>query len=186
MVVLTFEEHIARKIVDHYDKDWDEAVDSLDRIEEEICSLAENCNVELDGYNNQGDADKTLSNYSMLCGNCHEFVSLDDCEVVTSLDEGYYFKCANCGARFKVKAEPLGTAKVRFHPQAWQDDYAVPVDPEGETEYEVPIKDATDEEGKIYPDDDPRSDGLKDHENAPDWVKEWQGPFYITIEEVDW
>jgi hypothetical protein len=51
MVVLTFEEHIARKIIAHYDKDWDRAIDSLEDIEREICSLSENCNVDLEGYN---------------------------------------------------------------------------------------------------------------------------------------
>lgn len=51
MVVLSFEEHMARKVIAHYDKDWDKAIDSLDGIEKEICSLSENCNVYLDGYN---------------------------------------------------------------------------------------------------------------------------------------
>jgi hypothetical protein len=75
-----------------------------------------------------------------------------------------------------------GKAKVTFYPQAWQNDYAVPVDPEGKTEFEVPLEDAIDEDGDILPDDSYESDAFKDHENAPEWIKEWNGPFYITIE----
>lgn len=51
MAVLTFEEHIARMIIAHYDKDWDEAIEALDEIERVICSLSENCNVDLEDYN---------------------------------------------------------------------------------------------------------------------------------------
>lgn len=66
-------------------------------------------------------------------------------------------------------------AFARFHPQAWQGNYAVPVDPEGPTDWDVgdvpdTIKDNTYE-----------SDNLRDHANAPEWVKRWTGPFWIEI-----
>lgn len=75
-------------------------------------------------------------------------------------------------------------AKVTFHPQAWQNDYAVPVDPEGETEFVVPCEDATDDKGKLLSDNSWESDVLKDHPNAPEWIKSWNGPFYITLEKL--
>lgn len=65
--------------------------------------------------------------------------------------------------------------KVVFHPQAWVNDYAIAVDPEGPTEFEV---------GIIFGgigDDTYESDELRFHENAPQWVKDWAGPFYIEV-----
>ena len=87
--------------------------------------------------------------------------------------------------------------KATFHPQAWQNDYTIDVDPEGETEWEV-----TEEEieaalkhwrGTVYgPDfsreqlfaaDDYPSDEFRHSKNAPQWVRDWSGPFYISFDE---
>ncbi|MBS0503169.1 MAG: hypothetical protein JSS55_05065 [Proteobacteria bacterium] len=64
---------------------------------------------------------------------------------------------------------------VRFYPQAWVNDYAMAVDPEGETLWDVGdvaagLKSNSDE-----------TDGFRDHPNAPDWVREWRGPYYIEM-----
>ena len=67
---------------------------------------------------------------------------------------------------------------VRFHPQAWQNDYAIPVDPEGPTDFKVPAAECVGLEADTY-----ESDVLRDHENAPAWVQAWSGPFYIEILE---
>lgn len=66
-------------------------------------------------------------------------------------------------------------AKAIFHPQAWINDYAVDVDAEGETEFDVGDVPAG------MRDNDYPSDELHAHENAPEWVKEWAGPFWIEI-----
>ena len=69
--------------------------------------------------------------------------------------------------------------KVRFHPQAWIGDYACEVDPQGETVFEV---------GEVPPsvkDDDYESDDLRFHPNAPEWVKDWSGPFWVEILRED-
>ena len=65
--------------------------------------------------------------------------------------------------------------RVKFHQQAWVNDYAIEVDPEGETEYEV---------GNVpdgIEDDTYESDDYRTHSNAPAWAKEWSGPFWIEI-----
>jgi hypothetical protein len=72
------------------------------------------------------------------------------------------------------------TVTVIFHPQAWQNDYAIPVDPEGETEFQV---EASAIEG--LQDDTYESDDLRFHRNAPEWIKEWSGPFYVEIQRKD-
>lgn len=69
------------------------------------------------------------------------------------------------------------TVKIRFVPQVWVNDYAMEVDPLGETEFEVPVTDT-----KGLKTDSYESDELRFHANAPDWIKEWSGPFYIEID----
>ena len=69
-------------------------------------------------------------------------------------------------------------AKAIFHPQAWLNDWATDVDPEGPTDYEVGGVPG-DMEDNSY-----ASDRLRDHDNAPDWVKEWSGPFWVEIVRV--
>lgn len=65
--------------------------------------------------------------------------------------------------------------KAIFHPQAWVNDWAIDVDPQGETEFDV---------GEV-PDEmesnDHDSDRLKDHPNAPGWVKNWSATFWIEL-----
>lgn len=96
--------------------------------------------------------------------------------------------CVAVPFEFDVVGFPAGhkvraiVAKVTFHPQAWQNDYAIPVDPEGPTTWEVQLADTLDEYGDPLKDNDHRSDELRNHENAPQWVKDWPGPFYITID----
>ena len=66
-------------------------------------------------------------------------------------------------------------ATAIFHPQAWQNDYAIEVDPEGEIAFSVG------EVSETIEDDTYESDELRSHPNAPEWVKDWTGPFYIEI-----
>ena len=64
---------------------------------------------------------------------------------------------------------------LRFHPQAWINDYAVTGDPEGPAEFFV-------EFGGELPDDDSyESDEFRELDGAPEWVRNWSGPFYIEI-----
>lgn len=62
-----------------------------------------------------------------------------------------------------------------FHPQAWVNDYAVPADAEGPTTWDVGS------DGDGMRDDTYESDNLRFHPNAPEWVRDWCGPFYISL-----
>ena len=65
--------------------------------------------------------------------------------------------------------------KAIFHPQAWLNDYAIEVDALGPTTWEV--GDVPDDmEDDSYPSDD-----LRFHANAPAWVQDWSGPFWVEI-----
>lgn len=74
-----------------------------------------------------------------------------------------------------------------FTPQAWQNDYAIEVDPEGPTTWDVtPEVEAILAKGKPVPDPDTyESDDLRYAAAAPQWTADWTGPFYITVTEDD-
>jgi hypothetical protein len=79
--------------------------------------------------------------------------------------------------------EESGTV-VRFTPEAWQNDYAVEVDPEGDVEWRVTPGTAESVAAtvKIGSTD---LDFVKYDTNAPRWIKEWSGPFTITVVEQE-
>lgn len=63
--------------------------------------------------------------------------------------------------------------RCTFVPQAWQDDYAIPVDPEGDTSWDMTVETL------------PRryslaNDALREDVRAPQWVQDWVGPFEVT------
>jgi hypothetical protein len=73
---------------------------------------------------------------------------------------------------------------VRFTAQAWIDDYAVTVDPQGPTTFRVPIADAQGADGRWLESHSDQSDVLRTHRSAPQWVQDWTGPFEIELEHV--
>lgn len=70
-------------------------------------------------------------------------------------------------------------AQVTFYPQVWSGEHAKTGDP---IEYEVPLPDATDDEGELLPDQHAESDRLKDHPNAPPAVRNHTGPFFVNVD----
>lgn len=77
-----------------------------------------------------------------------------------------------------------------FSPEAWIRNYAEPVDPLGEDTWDCTaflmaeellpeVERAMDEAGE-WKDD---ADRLKEDPAAPQWVKDWRGPFTITVRE---
>lgn len=74
-----------------------------------------------------------------------------------------------------------------FRPQAWIRDNAVEVDPDGETQWDCTEfiaaaspewREATLSRGKDY------DDILREDPAAPEWVRNWRGPFDTWVEEV--
>ncbi len=74
---------------------------------------------------------------------------------------------------------------ARFHPQAWINDYACAVDPQGETTWDVTdeVVAAGRDAALGMRDDDYATDALRESANAPTWVREWSGPFYVEVQE---
>lgn len=73
--------------------------------------------------------------------------------------------------------------KAKFVPQMWVNDYAVDVDAYGETTWEIDASAVT----EAF--DDARRGGdwdyIRDDPNAPFWVREWFGPFYVELISPD-
>ncbi len=78
-----------------------------------------------------------------------------------------------------------GRIVAEFVPQAWINDYAVEVDAEGETEWDVTdhILAMGREKALSLRDDDYPTDDLRNLPNAPRWVREWSGPFVVRVEQ---
>ena len=67
---------------------------------------------------------------------------------------------------------------IRFHPQAWRNDYAVDVDPKGPTTCQVPRSKLDGIAPHTFP-----ADHLRYEPEAPEWWAEWGGPFEIEWDE---
>ncbi|PWT76220.1 MAG: hypothetical protein C5B59_07050 [Bacteroidetes bacterium] len=74
---------------------------------------------------------------------------------------------------------------ARFHPQAWQRDYAIDVDAEGETDFDVTTEvcQLGREKALAITDNAYDSDDLRHAETAPEWIQKWSGPFYIEVRD---
>lgn len=81
--------------------------------------------------------------------------------------------------------------KCTFEPQSWggpKQDHAYPAEPEGDTTWEMAMLEVAeltgvDDMNKM--DDDPFArDELRRSKNAPQWVKDWSGPFEVSWEVI--
>jgi hypothetical protein len=72
-----------------------------------------------------------------------------------------------------------------FHPQVWVNNYAVDVDPEGECDFDVTehFVSLGEKAARAVRDYDDSSDALAALPQAPEWVRNWTGPFFVTVEE---
>lgn len=75
---------------------------------------------------------------------------------------------------------------AEFVPQAWQDDYAVEVDPEGETTWDVTdyVVALGRKPALALRDSSQEADDLRLLPNAPAWAQEWRGPFLVRVEDA--
>lgn len=77
------------------------------------------------------------------------------------------------------------TAIATFVPQAWSNNYAVEVDPEGETSFDITpeVESMGKENALAIKDNTNASDMFQYAAHAPAWVKQWSGPFYIRLSD---
>lgn len=75
-----------------------------------------------------------------------------------------------------------------FTPQAWMNDHAIQVDPQGPRHWDVTeqvMATPEAERSQLLEADTDVSDSLRYLDNAPAWVRDWSGPFYVSVEEMD-
>lgn len=88
---------------------------------------------------------------------------------------------------FTALALPPGGPRVtaRFQPQAWVRDNAIDVDAEGDVEWDVTHVVATmeREDALQLQDDRDNTDSLREDPNAPEWIRNWSGPFWVEVED---
>lgn len=85
-----------------------------------------------------------------------------------------------------------GPIAITFHPQAWVDTSAkahesdrkqlIPAEEREPVTFTIPWEDGTDPDGAVFEDESYEANQLRDHPAAPDWVNEWEGPYFVTTE----
>lgn len=95
------------------------------------------------------------------------------------------------GCHVECEAAPVPRLSCDFIPQVWLNDYAIAVDPQGDTTWEVSpeyVKSLMAYYGsefeRVYM-SSYQSDALKDDPAAPAWIREWSGPFEILTTNLD-
>ena len=73
--------------------------------------------------------------------------------------------------------------QVHFQPEAWVNDYAIAVDDEGEDIWVVTDETAARVFEAVAADGGVDLDFAREDDNTPEWVREWSGPFTITVVE---
>jgi hypothetical protein len=78
---------------------------------------------------------------------------------------------------------------VQFHPQQWVETpgkahesgrrQLTDAEERDPVTFPVPREDATDSERNVYPDESYEANRLQDHPAAPDWVNDWDGPYFV-------
>lgn len=75
---------------------------------------------------------------------------------------------------------------AEFLPQAWMNDVAVPIDPQGPTTFDVTREILAMGKAaalKLRDDTNP-TDALREADTCPQWIKKWTGPFVIHVEQA--
>lgn len=74
---------------------------------------------------------------------------------------------------------------ARFHPEAWINDEAVEVDPEGPTTWDVTehICAMPREVALALRDNRENTDALCELPNVPEWIRNWNGPYRVEVQE---
>lgn len=75
------------------------------------------------------------------------------------------------------------TVRLRFQPQAWQNNYAIQVDAEGDDEWDYPLDKFLSEfpRQQSFAENDEARDSLHEADEAPNWVQGWAGPFEVEL-----
>jgi len=108
-------------------------------------------------------------------------------EMKTIRQDGGVVLVCRCGCTWPSREADLPADGSRivatFVPQAWVNDFAVTVDPEGPTQFDVSeaVLALGREAALKLRDDQYETDELREH--GPHWVRNWPGPFKVEVED---
>ncbi len=84
---------------------------------------------------------------------------------------------------------------ITFNPQEWvdapyhlddgADKQLIPAESRDPVTFVVDWEDGTDGEGTVFPDKSYEANQLRSHPAAPEWVQNWEGPYYVRTKSVD-
>jgi hypothetical protein len=84
---------------------------------------------------------------------------------------------------------------VKFHPQEWVDSpgkahergrkQLIPAPKRDPVTFTVPPQDGTDSKGDVYPNESYEANQLQSHPIAPNWVNDWDGPYFVTTSVLE-
>lgn len=90
------------------------------------------------------------------------------------------------------EVDPEARIEVTFHPQEWVDSAGrshewgrkqlIPADNREPVSFTVPWADGTDPSGHVFENESYEANQLRDHSAAPEWVNEWDGPYFVTMD----
>jgi hypothetical protein len=156
------------------------------------------------GRDNEGDRESVLRRLKAYAGEIRPRIEAIGGHVILEEDEpdtshtlltlilfDYIVQNAVDFEDWKIKLARLMMPKAgprvlaEFTPQTWVGDSALVVDPEGDTVWDVTpeIVAMGRQKASALTDSDYSSDNLRYAHNAPEWVREWSGPFYVEVSE---
>ncbi|WP_302082980.1 hypothetical protein [Salinibaculum rarum] len=126
------------------------------------------------------------SKYTIRVEKTITVVASNEKQAVTEAENAFGLSPSHFEIEEKTPVKPISgpAIKARFHPQRWSGDYARKADSKGKEEWWMPLEDALTDDGILPDDRSYESDGLRYHDRAPLWIKQWDGPFYVTIQEI--
>lgn len=91
-------------------------------------------------------------------------------------------------------ADGRSAVAVTFTPEEWADapghlddgakKQLIPAEDRDPVTFVVAREDGTDEEGAVFPDKSYEANQLRSHPTAPEWVQNWEGPYYVRTKLV--
>ncbi len=91
----------------------------------------------------------------------------------------------NTKSAIAVTFTPQEWVDAPFHLDDGADKQLTPAENRDPVTFEVPWEDGTDGERAVFPDKSYEANQLQSHPAAPEWVRNWDGPYYVRTKLVD-
>jgi hypothetical protein len=93
------------------------------------------------------------------------------------------------------KIDTDADVEATFYPQEWTDSpgevhdqgrkQLIPAPERDPVTFTVPRDEATTEDGNVFADESYEANRLQAHPAAPEWVNDWDGPYYVLTDGIE-